>query len=95
VKLLLDPTQPTPLFVPQSQSTKKVLANLGKPPIDVATDYIGALYAHALAQIENAFFKDYVAMQQKKFVLTVPAVWYVGFFFLLPATFPISRSHDS
>lgn len=75
VKLLLDPTQPTPLFVPQNQSTKKVLAALGKPPIDVATDYIGALYAHALAQIENAFFKDYVAMQQKKFVLTVPAVW--------------------
>jgi len=75
IKLLLDPSQPQPLYMPQSQSTKKALAAIGKPPIDVATDYIGALYTHAYQQIEAAFPKDYVQMQQKKFVLTVPAVW--------------------
>jgi molecular chaperone DnaK (HSP70) len=75
IKLLLDPSQQTPLFVPQGSNTKKVLANLPKSPMDIASDYIDVLYKHALEHIENAFFKDYVAMQQKKFVLTVPAVW--------------------
>ncbi|KAH0566440.1 hypothetical protein GP486_000152 [Trichoglossum hirsutum] len=74
IKLLLDPNQPTPLFVP-AQITKVELLKLGKPPIDVATDYIGALYKHALSQIEKAYPRDYVQMHQKKFVLTVPAVW--------------------
>lgn len=74
IKLLLDPEQPTPLYVPAS-NTKKELQKLGKPPIDVASDYIGVLYKHALEQIYKAYPKDYVDMQQKKFVLTVPAVW--------------------
>ena len=75
IKLLLDPTQTQPLYIPAEQKTKKLLGTLGKLPIDVASDYIAALYNHAMNEIENAFFKDYVQMQQKKFVLTVPAVW--------------------
>jgi hypothetical protein len=75
VKLLLDPSQQQPLFVPQGTTQKALMKKLGKPPMDVTSDYIGALYKHALEHIENAVFKDYVTMQQKKFVLTVPAVW--------------------
>ncbi|EHL02286.1 putative Heat shock 70 kDa protein 12A [Glarea lozoyensis 74030] len=74
IKLLLDPDQPVPLYVPAS-NTKKELAKLGKPPLDVATDYLKALYQHAMGHINNAYPKDFVDMQQKKFVLTVPAVW--------------------
>jgi molecular chaperone DnaK (HSP70) len=74
IKLLLDPDQPTPLYVPAT-NTRKNLLKLGKTPVDVASDYIGALYRHALAKITLAFPKDYVEMQQKKFVVTVPAVW--------------------
>jgi molecular chaperone DnaK (HSP70) len=74
IKLLLDPDQPVPLYVPAS-NTKKELAKLGKPPLDVATDYLKALYHHAMGHINNAYPKDFVDMQQKKFVLTVPAVW--------------------
>jgi molecular chaperone DnaK (HSP70) len=74
IKLLLDPDQPVPLYVPAS-NTKKELQKLGKPPLDVATDYLGALYEHAMGHINNTYPKDFVDMQQKKFVLTVPAVW--------------------
>jgi hypothetical protein len=63
-----------PLYVPAS-NTKKELAKLGKPPLDVASDYLKSLYQHALGHINNAYPKDFVDMQQKKFVLTVPAVW--------------------
>src|ERR1700722_6984823 len=74
IKLLLDPDQPTPLFVPAG-NTKKALLKLGKPPIDVASDYIGAIYKHGLEQIKASVPGDYLDMQQKKYVLTVPAVW--------------------
>ena len=74
IKLLLDPDQLKPLYVPQS-NTKAELKRLGKPPIDVAADYISALYNHALSKIEAAWPQDYLQMLQKKFVLTVPALW--------------------
>jgi hypothetical protein len=74
IKLLLDPEQPVPLYVPAS-NTKKELAKLGKPAHDVAVDYLKSLYEHALGHISNAYPKDFVDMQQKKFVLSVPAVW--------------------
>ena len=54
IKLLLDPGQPKPLYVPQS-NIKAELKRLGKPPIDVAADYISALYKHALSKIEAAW----------------------------------------
>lgn len=74
VKLLLDPDQPVPLYVP-AMNTKKELQKLGKPPLDVASDYLEALYKHALGSINASYPKDFVDMQQKRFVLTVPAVW--------------------
>ncbi len=74
IKLLLDPDHPKPLYVPQS-NTKAELKRLGKPPIDVAADYISALYKHALSKIEASWPEDYLQMLQKEFVLSVPAVW--------------------
>jgi hypothetical protein len=74
VKLLLDPDQPRPLYLPES-TTKADLKRLGKPAVDVAADYIGALYKHAMSEIEKKVPRDYVLMCQKQFVLSVPAVW--------------------
>ena len=74
IKLLLDPDHPKPLYVPQT-NTKAELRRLGKPAIDVAADYIAALYKHALSKIEQAWPADYLQMLEKQFVLSVPAVW--------------------
>src|SRR5579862_6204474 len=74
IKLLLDPDQPKPLYVPHS-NTKAELSRLGKPPIDVAADYIRAIYKHAFTKIESAWPGDYLSMLSKEFVLSVPAVW--------------------
>lgn len=74
IKLLLDPDQPVPLYVP-AMNTKRDLKKLGKPPVDVASDYLKELYDHALKEINNKYPRDFVDMQNKKFVLSVPAVW--------------------
>ena len=74
IKLLLDPDMPKPLYVPPSNS-KAELERLDKPPIDVVSDYIGAIYKHALSKFEASWPRDYLEMLQKKFVLSVPAVW--------------------
>ena len=76
IKLLLDPKQERPLYDPTSAAaTKAEIEKLGKPPIDVATDYIGAIYQHALKKIEGKVPKSYLEMLDKQFVLSVPAVW--------------------
>ena len=74
VKLLLDPTQETPLYIPETKTAAE-LKKLGKPAVNVATDYISAIYEHALAKIAAKVPADYLQMCQKKFVVTVPAVW--------------------
>ncbi|KAB8304154.1 hypothetical protein EYC80_003573 [Monilinia laxa] len=74
MKLLLDPTQATPVYLPTS-STGKELERLGKPALDVVADFIGAIYKHALTIIEDKIPRDYLEMCQKQFVLSVPEVW--------------------
>jgi molecular chaperone DnaK (HSP70) len=74
IKLLLDPDQTKPLYVPAG-NTRKELQRLGKPAVDVASDYLGVLYNHALEQICKSSLDGYVEMHQKRFILTVPAVW--------------------
>ncbi|KAI0131600.1 actin-like ATPase domain-containing protein [Hypoxylon sp. NC0597] len=74
VKLLLDPDQPQPIYLPTT-NTKGELKKLPKDPVDIAADFIGAIYKHALSKIESAAVKDYVEFCQKQFVLSVPAVW--------------------
>ena len=74
VKLLLDPDQPRPSYLPMS-SFKNDLHQLSKAPVDVAADFIGAIYKHALSKIESAGLREYFHFCQKVFVLSVPAVW--------------------
>ncbi|KAG4434043.1 hypothetical protein IFR05_010465 [Cadophora sp. M221] len=74
LKLLLDPDQLRPLYL--SESTAKTdLKRLGKPAVDVAADFISAIYKHAMKKIESSIPSAYLMMCQKEFVLTVPAVW--------------------
>jgi hypothetical protein len=76
IKLLLDPDQERPLFdTAGAAATKWELKKLGKPPVDIASDYIGAIYKHAMKQIEGKVPQDYLGMLSKQFVLSVPAVW--------------------
>ncbi|KAF5708419.1 Hsp70 chaperone protein [Fusarium mundagurra] len=72
VKLLLDPDQPEPLYLPAGNK-KKEIKRLPKEPVDVASDFIGAIYTHAMAKIESKVPRDYFLLCQKQFVLTVPA----------------------
>lgn len=74
IKLLLDPGQTLPSYVPTSNQ-KADLARLGKPAVDVAADYIRAIYKHAIEQVKTRVPAEYFEMCQKQFVLSVPAVW--------------------
>ncbi|KAL9577736.1 MAG: hypothetical protein Q9212_006176 [Teloschistes hypoglaucus] len=74
IKLLLDPGQETPLYIPET-NTSAELKELGKPPTEVVTDYIAAIYKHALSRIKSKVPAEYLKMCQKKFVVSVPAVW--------------------
>lgn len=74
VKLLLDPDQPRPIYLPES-TAKSDIKRLVKPPVDVAADFIRAIYQHAMTKIESQIPAGYLRMCQKKFVLSVPAVW--------------------
>jgi hypothetical protein len=62
------------MYLPES-TAKSDIKRLGKPPVDVAADFIGAMYKHAMARIESRVPKEYLGICQKQFVLTVPAVW--------------------
>ncbi|OCL00822.1 actin-like ATPase domain-containing protein [Cenococcum geophilum 1.58] len=76
IKLLLDPQQKRPLFdTAGAAATKAEIAKLGKPPADIASDYIAAIYKHALKVISGKVPKAYLDMLDKYFVLSVPAVW--------------------
>lgn len=74
VKLLLDPDQPKPEYLPES-SFKNDRNRLPKDPVDVAADFLGAIYKHALTTIEASGISGYFQFCQKEFILTVPAVW--------------------
>ncbi|KAI4096805.1 MAG: hypothetical protein LQ339_006889 [Xanthoria mediterranea] len=74
MKLLLDPGQETPLYIPET-NTAAALKKLGKPATEVVTDYFTAIYRHALNRIETKIPAEYLKMCRKKFVVTVPAVW--------------------
>jgi len=74
VKLMLDPSQPRPLFL-HSPNVKKTLKKLPKPVIEIVSDYLGAIYRHAFTEIAKEVPDEYLALCRKEFVLTVPAVW--------------------
>lgn len=69
VKLLLDPSQEKPLYLPTG-NIKSDLKKLPKTPLMVAADFIGAVYQYALKEISAQVPKDYMDMCQKQFVLS-------------------------
>ncbi|KAF5572993.1 Hsp70 family heat shock protein [Fusarium pseudoanthophilum] len=74
VKLLLDPKQTRPPYLP-STNVKSEMKKLPKGAVDVAADFIGAMYSHALERIESRVPRGYIDLCEKTFVLSVPAVW--------------------
>ncbi|KAG6172014.1 hypothetical protein E4U11_006687 [Claviceps purpurea] len=74
IKLLLDPKQERPLYLPATH-TRTELKALPKAPIEIAADFMRAIYEHALEEIASAVPKAYMEICQKEFVLSVPAVW--------------------
>ncbi|KAG6035334.1 hypothetical protein E4U19_004811 [Claviceps sp. Clav32 group G5] len=74
IKLLLDPKQERPLYLPAT-CTRTELKALPKAPIEIAADFMRAIYEHALEEIASAVPKAYMDICQKEFVLSVPAVW--------------------
>lgn len=74
VKLLLDASQPWPAHLSHS-SFEKHRKSLPKAPVDVAADFIGAIYKHALTVIQGETLREYFDLCDKEFVLSVPAVW--------------------
>lgn len=74
VKLLLDPQQTRPAYLPSS-NFKSEMKKLPKDAVDVAADFMGAMYNHALEKIATRIPQGYLDLCQKDFVLSVPAVW--------------------
>ncbi|KAK5223509.1 hypothetical protein LTR72_004895 [Exophiala xenobiotica] len=75
IKLLLDPDQSRPIYVPAT-NTRAEIVKLGKPPMEVAADYIRSMFKHAWERIATKVPESYLENDVKpKFVLTVPAVW--------------------
>ncbi len=69
VKLLLDPSQERPLYLPTGNS-KRDMKKLPKAPVDIAADFIRAMYKHALKEIAKEVPSNYMSMCQKHFVLS-------------------------
>jgi hypothetical protein len=69
VKLLLDPNQPKPFYLPTT-NFKNDLKKLPKRPYMVASDFIGAMYRHALSEIAKEVPNSYMELCQKHFVLS-------------------------
>jgi hypothetical protein len=69
-KLLLDPTQPRPDFL-------KLKANAGEKWVEkVVSDYMKAIYEHAIKEIREDFLvPELLDGYEKLVILTVPAVW--------------------
>ncbi|CAD6442291.1 4da1ac85-6fa7-4ad0-9ca3-7b273f1d7897 [Sclerotinia trifoliorum] len=74
IKLLLDPNQDMPSYIPES-TLKSNLKHCGKPAVDVAADFLQAMYKYALERLELEFPLEYVKICEKKLILSVPAVW--------------------
>ncbi|POR37011.1 hypothetical protein TPAR_02793 [Tolypocladium paradoxum] len=69
-----DPSQQQPIFLPGN--INRDLKALPKPPVEVAADFIRALYQHALSAISATVPKMYLATCQKEFVMSaISASW--------------------
>lgn len=53
----------------------KYLAAAEMSPVDVMADFLGAMRNHAIRQLESSFFVDYVEMNRKEYVITIPLIF--------------------
>lgn len=77
VKLLLDPSQEMPLYLPTG-NIKNDLRKLPKAPVDVAADFISAIYQYALKEISAQVPESYMKMCQKQFVISGASISSAG-----------------
>lgn len=68
-KLLLDPSQKWPEYIPIINITKK-LEELPKSPTEITADFIGAIYNHAIEEISKKFPRDYVQLCRKEYIFS-------------------------
>ncbi|KAK4936969.1 hypothetical protein LTR10_022279 [Elasticomyces elasticus] len=74
IKLLFDPEQPRPFFIPVDVEGE--MAKLPKAVVEVASDYMRAIFQHAIKEIEGNYVDpELLHNYEKQYVLTVPAVW--------------------
>lgn len=74
LKLLFDLEQQWPYSL--SVDVEAEVAKLPKPVAEIATDYIKAIFEHAVREIESGFLdQDFIKSYSKQYILTVPAVW--------------------
>ncbi|KAK0632602.1 hypothetical protein B0T14DRAFT_550088 [Immersiella caudata] len=69
VKLLLDPDQERSLYLP-TRHLQHDTRNLPKRPVEVAADFIRAIYEHALVEIAKKVPERDMSLCQKKSVLS-------------------------
>ncbi|UKZ82707.1 hypothetical protein TrVFT333_010502 [Trichoderma virens FT-333] len=72
VKLLLDPSQPRPKYLPEI-NVEEELGKLPKPPVQVAADFIGAVYNHAMKEIGKKSPRTMLNCAGR--FTSLPAVW--------------------
>jgi molecular chaperone DnaK (HSP70) len=71
VKLLLDPSQECPLYLPIGHgTTEQDIRKLQKTPVQVAADFLGAIHQHALSEIARKVPAGYLSLCSKQFVLS-------------------------
>ena len=73
LKLLLDPNQKRPYWIPTDPHAE--IAKLPKPVVEVAADYIKAIFQQAVSEVEKGYLPGFLDGFKKRYVLTVPAVW--------------------
>ncbi|KAJ3577211.1 hypothetical protein NPX13_g3354 [Xylaria arbuscula] len=73
LKLLLDPNQKRPYWIPTDPHAE--IAKLPKPIVEVAADYIKAIFQQSLAEVGKGYLPGFLDGFKKQYVLTVPAVW--------------------
>lgn len=69
IKLLLDPEQERPTYLP-STNAQRDIRMLPKQPVEIAADFMGAIYKHALDEISKTVPKAYMDLCSKEFVLS-------------------------
>uniref|UniRef100_A0A2D3V803 Hsp70 protein n=1 Tax=Ramularia collo-cygni TaxID=112498 RepID=A0A2D3V803_9PEZI len=74
LKSLLDPTSKPPTYSSDMDSGD-LRAKLGKPAVDIVSDFLRAVSEHALKSIASEYPEEFMEGLEKEFILTVPCGW--------------------